>query len=40
MSTPQALTRHLDRLGETQILCVGDLMLDRFMYGTVERISP
>ena len=40
MSSPQTLTRHLDRLGETKVLCVGDLMLDRFMYGKVERISP
>lgn len=40
MSSPQTLTRHLDHLGETNVLCVGDLMLDRFMYGKVERISP
>lgn len=40
MSSPQTLTRHLDHLGETKVLCVGDLMLDRFMYGKVERISP
>lgn len=40
MSTPQELTRHLDRLSDTQVLCIGDLMLDRFMYGKVERISP
>jgi D-beta-D-heptose 7-phosphate kinase/D-beta-D-heptose 1-phosphate adenosyltransferase len=40
VSSPQTLTRHLDRLGETKVLCVGDLMLDRFMYGKVERISP
>lgn len=40
MSSPQALTRHLDHLATTKVLCVGDLMLDRFMYGKVERISP
>lgn len=40
MSTPQDLTRHLDRLGQTRVLCIGDLMLDRFMYGKVDRISP
>jgi D-beta-D-heptose 7-phosphate kinase/D-beta-D-heptose 1-phosphate adenosyltransferase len=40
MSTPQELTRHLDRLSDTRVLCIGDLMLDRFMYGTVDRISP
>lgn len=40
MSSPQTLTRHLDQLESARILCVGDLMLDRFMYGRVERISP
>jgi len=27
-------------LGHTSILVVGDVMLDRYIYGTVERISP
>lgn len=40
MSTAHELTRHLDHLSQARILCVGDLMLDRFMYGRVERISP
>lgn len=40
MTAPQELTRTLDRLGDIRILCVGDIMLDRFMYGRVERISP
>ena len=40
MSSPQELTRHLDGLDRARILCVGDVMLDRFMYGRVERISP
>lgn len=30
----------LDRFPKLSILCVGDLMLDRFVRGTVERISP
>lgn len=40
MSTPQDLLRHLDRFDGTKVLVVGDIMLDRFMYGTVDRISP
>ena len=27
-------------LGHTSVLAVGDVMLDRYVYGTVERISP
>ncbi|MEO8560207.1 MAG: PfkB family carbohydrate kinase, partial [Rhodospirillales bacterium] len=30
----------LDRLGRARVLVVGDVMLDRFVYGTVDRISP
>lgn len=37
---PQELIRSFDRMGEMQILCIGDLMLDRYIYGQVERISP
>lgn len=40
MSAPQELTRILDRLGAVHVLCIGDVMLDRFIYGSVERISP
>lgn len=40
MTAPQDLLRHLDRFNGTKVLVVGDLMLDRFMYGTVDRISP
>jgi len=35
-----ALLDALARLDGTQILCVGDVMLDRFVYGAVERVSP
>ena len=28
------------RLGSARVLCVGDVVLDRFVYGEVERISP
>ena len=30
----------LERLPEQTILCIGDLMLDDFMYGEVSRVSP
>jgi D-beta-D-heptose 7-phosphate kinase / D-beta-D-heptose 1-phosphate adenosyltransferase len=30
----------VEQLKQTQILCVGDLMLDHYIYGRVERISP
>lgn len=32
--------KRLDALEGVRILCVGDIMLDRFVYGTVDRISP
>ena len=30
----------VDKLGSARVLCVGDIMLDRFVYGRVDRISP
>lgn len=35
-----ALTDIVARFGTRRILCVGDVMLDRFRYGDVKRISP
>ncbi|MFP6758975.1 MAG: D-glycero-beta-D-manno-heptose-7-phosphate kinase [Alphaproteobacteria bacterium] len=35
-----ALAGELDRLSQPRMLCVGDVMLDRFLYGAVDRISP
>lgn len=35
-----ALETMLDRAETSAVLAVGDLMLDRFIYGRVERISP
>ena len=40
MITPSDLVSHIERLSHARILCVGDLMLDRFVYGNVERTSP
>ncbi|WP_421884423.1 D-glycero-beta-D-manno-heptose-7-phosphate kinase [Pacificispira sp.] len=38
--TETDLAATLERLGGAKVLCVGDLMLDRFVEGKVERISP
>ena len=32
--------KRLQSIGQQTILCVGDLMLDDFVYGEVDRISP
>ena len=34
------LAQHVQKLAEAQVLCVGDVMLDRFVYGSVDRVSP
>src|SRR3546814_10798447 len=34
------LARAVERLAGVPVLVLGDIMLDRFVYGTVERISP
>ena len=34
------LVSSLEKFPQTKILCVGDIMLDCFLYGAVERISP
>lgn len=34
------LVTALSKASELKILCIGDLMLDRFVYGSVGRISP
>ncbi len=35
-----ALQKLLERIRDMKIACVGDLMLDRYVYGEVSRISP
>ena len=32
--------KHLTDLGDQTVLCIGDLMLDEFVYGSITRISP
>jgi D-glycero-beta-D-manno-heptose-7-phosphate kinase len=39
MASP-GLDQLLDRFGDRSILVIGDLMVDQFVIGTVERISP
>src|ERR1700716_832543 len=34
------IEKYLSKLGAQRVLCVGDLMLDEFVYGDVSRISP
>jgi D-beta-D-heptose 7-phosphate kinase/D-beta-D-heptose 1-phosphate adenosyltransferase len=34
------IDQHLAKFGEMTVLCVGDLMLDHFVYGDVSRVSP
>ncbi|MEA1938777.1 MAG: PfkB family carbohydrate kinase, partial [Pseudomonadota bacterium] len=34
------LTPHLDKLTGRKVLCIGDVMLDRFVRGEVSRLSP
>lgn len=36
----QDLIALLEKISDTKILCVGDIMLDEFVTGTVDRISP
>ena len=40
MSDPLPLAARVAELNQSRVLCIGDVMLDRFVYGTVSRISP
>ncbi len=40
MSYKQRLADEVERLRDTRVLCVGDVMLDRYIYGDVVRVSP
>jgi D-beta-D-heptose 7-phosphate kinase/D-beta-D-heptose 1-phosphate adenosyltransferase len=35
-----SLQKHIERMAAVKLLVVGDVMLDHFIYGAVERISP
>ncbi|MCB2081153.1 MAG: D-glycero-beta-D-manno-heptose-7-phosphate kinase [Hyphomicrobiales bacterium] len=36
----EALSATIESLAEGRVLCLGDLMLDTFVYGSVDRLSP
>ena len=38
--TNENLQNILSKMSESRVLVIGDIMLDRFVYGAVERISP
>lgn len=40
MTEPTALISLVENLNAARVLCVGDVILDHFHYGRVERISP
>ena len=40
MVDPSSPAASINSLGKSRAACVGDLMLDRFVYGRVERTSP
>lgn len=40
MSERSALIPLIEALSDVRVLCIGDVMLDRYVYGTVERVSP
>ena len=40
MSAPPCFSAYRDRIARTRVLVVGDVMLDRYWFGDVERISP
>lgn len=37
---PKSLISGVDRFAEAHVLCIGDVMLDKFIYGNAVRISP
>src|SRR5690242_3933675 len=40
MADNSDLLPYLDRLNAARVLCIGDVMLDHYIYGQVERVSP
>ncbi len=37
---PSAFTSKVEAFRGAKVICIGDIMLDRFVYGDVERVSP
>lgn len=40
MSKNSDLLPYIDRLKSARVLCIGDVMLDHYVYGQVDRVSP
>jgi D-beta-D-heptose 7-phosphate kinase / D-beta-D-heptose 1-phosphate adenosyltransferase len=40
MANNSDLLPHIERLKSARVLCIGDVMLDHYVYGQVERVSP
>ena len=40
MNNSEKLLDLIEKLDNSSVLCVGDVMLDKFVYGAVSRISP
>jgi D-beta-D-heptose 7-phosphate kinase / D-beta-D-heptose 1-phosphate adenosyltransferase len=40
MADDSDLLAYIERLKEARVLCIGDVMLDHYVYGEVERVSP
>jgi D-beta-D-heptose 7-phosphate kinase / D-beta-D-heptose 1-phosphate adenosyltransferase len=40
MAETSDLVSSIDRLKQARVLCIGDVMLDHYVYGQVERVSP
>jgi D-beta-D-heptose 7-phosphate kinase / D-beta-D-heptose 1-phosphate adenosyltransferase len=40
MAETNDLVSSIDRLKQARVLCIGDVMLDHYVYGQVERVSP
>jgi D-beta-D-heptose 7-phosphate kinase / D-beta-D-heptose 1-phosphate adenosyltransferase len=40
MAENRDLVSSIDRLRQARVLCIGDVMLDHYIYGQVERVSP
>jgi D-beta-D-heptose 7-phosphate kinase / D-beta-D-heptose 1-phosphate adenosyltransferase len=40
MTRNKDLLPHIDRLRSARVLCIGDVMLDHYVYGDVTRVSP
>jgi D-beta-D-heptose 7-phosphate kinase/D-beta-D-heptose 1-phosphate adenosyltransferase len=40
IATNSDLLAHIDRLSSARVLCIGDVMLDHYVYGEVTRVSP